>query len=490
MTLPRRTAAADGRPEQISDSTAVPICVDLDGTLVRTDTLVELVIKLLCSAPWSLLSLIAVLLQGKAQFKNAIGRKVALREDSLPYNEDLLQFLRSEVAGGRRVLLVTGADSSVAIAVSKHLGVFDTVVSSDGQRNVVGHEKLAAIRRALNNQPFWYAGDSKRDLEVWRESAGAILVGTSSAVDRAVRKAGIPIRKVFPSAKFSLSTVFRAMRIHQWVKNALVLIPIVTSHRLLDVPILVKGGLAFLAFSLCASALYLVNDVLDLQNDRNNPVKRHRPVASGRISILQSLALAAILLASSLLITPGGEARLILAGYGVAVVAYSTYFKRLLMLDVIVLSSFYTLRLLYGGAATGIPISIWTLAFSMFAFLSLALVKRISELRLQTAEPEFKRTGRAYQPGDVSQLSALCSASSYVSALVLILYVNSPEVARLYSRPRLLFLIFPLLVYWLSRTLIIANRGTLNQDPVIFALTDRSSQCIAVAVLAILAISM
>jgi len=268
-----------------------------------------------------------------------------------------------------------------------------------------------------------------------------------------------------------------------------VLMPIVLGHHILDRAAIASGIRAFLAFSLCASAIYLVNDLLDLQTDRRHVRKRHRPLAAGRFSIPAAVLTVVALLVGAAFLNPSRDAAVILALYGISALAYSLYLKRLLIVDVIMLAGFYTLRLLYGGAATGITVSIWTLAFSMFMFLSLALIKRISELRSRTSEEGLTASGRGYHMEDLQPLTSLCAASGCVSALIVILYVRSPEVASLYSRPEMLLGIFPLLAYWQSRLLILANRGSIHEDPILFSLSDRASLAVVAALFLVITVA-
>ncbi len=463
------------------------LCVDLDGTLVQTDTLVESILAYLRIRPWRIVQLIGWLFLGKARFKQELGRAVSLQADSLPYSRQLLEYIGNEAKKGRKILLVTAADSSIAMPVAKHLGFFDQVICSEGGHNISGKNKLDAIRKALPDQEFSYAGNSRQDLAVWKGAASAVIVSAPAAVRKAVERSGIAIERVFPRRGFSLKTLLKAMRVYQWTKNALVLVPIVLGHHLRDWAALTRGVRGFLAFSLCASAIYLVNDLLDLSTDRRHAHKRNRPLAAGLLSIPAAVLTIVVLLVAAGFLNPSPDAALLLGLYVASTLAYSLYLKRLLMIDVIMLASFYTLRLLYGGAATGITVSIWTFAFSMFMFLSLALIKRISELRSRTSEEGLTASGRGYHLTDVDQLTSLCAASGLVSALVVILYVRSPEVVSLYARPQLLLGIFPLLAYWQSRLLILANRGAIHQDPILFSLSDRASLAVVFALLGIIA---
>ena len=495
MTLPHSVSAAV-RPGNLNSHTALaapvdrtgeyPLCVDLDGTLIRTDTIFECFLLVLRTAPLNLFRILFSLFSGKARFKRELARSAGLQVECLPYAEDVLTYLRGEQLSGRRLLLATGADSAIAMPIAVHLGLFSDVICSDGDENVTGKRKLAAIRRVLAGRQFVYAGDSRADLEVWKGAEAAVIVGQSRGVRRAVDRAGVRVEKCFARPRLTFKVAFKAMRVHQWTKNILVLIPIVLAHRIFERDAVINGIRSFLAFSFCASALYLINDILDLPTDRKHPNKRLRPLALGELSISSAIAMSAVLLTCAAFLTPTGGAKLILLAYGALVIAYSVYLKRLLMVDVILLATFYTLRIQYGGAGTGVPVSIWTLAFAVFVFLSLALIKRISELRMHFSEEGLMGSGRAYLTCDISMLSGLCAASGCVGALVTILYINSPEVAVLYPHPIFLLGISPLLIYWQGRMLILANRGWINQDPVLFAISDRASRALVVAICALL----
>ena len=461
------------------------LCVDLDGTLVQTDTLIESVLAYVRLRPWRLLRVIGWLFLGKARFKQELGRAITLQADTLPYARPFLEYIEAESKKGREILLVTAADSSIALPVAAHLGFFTHVICTEGRQNISGKTKLEAIRKKLGNQEFSYAGNSRQDLAVWKGAKSAVIVSAPAGVRKAVERSGVTIEKVFPGRRFSLRTLLKATRAYQWTKNALVLVPIVLGHRLRDPATIVLGIRAFFAFSLCASAIYLINDLLDLTTDRRHVRKRHRPLAAGQLSIPAAVLMVVALFVGAAFLNPSGEAAILLGLYVVSAIAYSLYLKRLLMVDVIMLASFYSLRLLYGGAATGITVSIWTLAFSMFMFLSLALIKRISELRSRTSEEGLTASGRGYHIGDLEQLTALCAASGLVSALIVILYVRSPEVAPLYARPQLLLGIFPLLAYWQSRLLILANRGAIHEDPILFSLSDRASLAVVAGLVAL-----
>jgi 4-hydroxybenzoate polyprenyltransferase len=267
----------------------------------------------------------------------------------------------------------------------------------------------------------------------------------------------------------------RALRLHQWAKNALVLAPPLLAHRL-DAPTLGRAALAFLAFGLVASALYVANDLVDVERDRRHPLKRERPFASRELPAAAGLLLVPPLLGAGALAALALPASfgLLLLGYAATSLAYSIALKRLVALDLVVLAGLYTARLWGGSLATGVPISSWLAAFSMFLFLSLAFLKRAGEIVAMAGESP----GRGYRASDAEQVFALGPASGYVSVLVLALYVSSPDVERLYAAPERLWLLCPLALYWLSRIWILARRGEVHGDPVVHALRDPASYAV------------
>jgi 4-hydroxybenzoate polyprenyltransferase len=461
----------------VSISSQECIVVDLDGTLVLTDTFAATLFEALRKHPSCLPAVIAALLRGLAFCKRLTASLARLDVASLPYNEPLIDYLRQQRAFGRRLILATGADLSIATDVAKHLGIFDEVIGSDRGRNVTGDEKVRAIQERIGDTPFTYAGNSRADLRVWRHSQAAILVGAPRSCERELRDAGIAVQREFGRTQLTWSALVRCLRVHQWSKNILVFVPILLAHRIGNPLVMGQALIAFLTLSLCASALYIVNDLLDLQADRLHPNKRRRPLASGEVTIEAGLGIGALLaiVAAGLAMFLPLQGRFLLAGYAGASLVYSLKLKRMLFLDVVSLALLYAVRVLYGGSATGIRISAWTLVFSLFLFTSLATVKRLAELRRVNAIAAGTQEYRGYKEVDVNQLSSLAAAGGYVAVLVLALYINSPEVELLYRHPQGLWLLCPILIYWISRLTLIANRGHLDDDPVAFALKDRAT---------------
>lgn len=450
------------------------IVVDLDGTLVQTDTFVATLLEAIRKHPLSVFPLLAALFRSRAECKRLAASLAPLDITVLPYNESLIEYLREQRTSGRRIVLATGADISVANKVADYLGVFHEVIASDKGRNMIGSEKLGAIRECIGEATFVYAGNSRSDLKVWRHAHSAILVDAPRSCIRELNRAKIAVQRDIVSPRWNLKTLFRCLRWHQWSKNILVFLPLVASHQILNVKLAWWSALGFLSLSFCASALYVVNDLLDLQADRLHPSKRRRPLASGALPLNAGMILAAVMIfaAASLAWMLPVDARLWLAAYAVASLVYSLKLKRLLFVDVVSLALFYALRVLYGGAVTGIRLSVWTVAFSLFLFTSLATLKRLTELRKANTRLAGTEGYRAYKDADANQLSSLSSAAAYVSVLVLALYINSPEVQLLYRHPQGLWLLCPVLIYWISRLTLIANRGQLDDDPVSFALKD------------------
>ncbi|MGH9666447.1 MAG: UbiA family prenyltransferase [Bryobacteraceae bacterium] len=459
----------------LEDST--PLCVDLDGTLLQSDTLWESVVLLLKRNPLYLFFLPVWSLRGKARLKREVSVRTMLRVDLLPFCQPFVEYLQCQKTGGRRVFLATGADENIARQVADLLNLFDGVVGSDGKRNFTGKRKLDAIREMVGGERFLYAGNSRADFEVWRGSDGAVVVNAPRSCAGRLRSQGVRVIAEFSGARHSWKVWLSALRVHQWSKNALVFVPILLSHRVFDGAMVARSVAAFLAFSLCASALYIVNDLLDLDADRLHPAKRARPFASGLLPLRSGVLAAAVLLglvASAAVFLPIGAA-VILCAYVALTLSYSLYFKRLIMADVVLLAGFYAIRVLFGGAVTGIVVSEWTVAFAMFLFLSLALVKRLVELRLHSPSADQPARGRAYLAVDLPQIGSLASGSACAATFVLALYVNSPDVRALYSHPNFLWTACPLIFYWLSRLLVLANRGAVHDDPVVFMFKDRAS---------------
>lgn len=470
-------------------TTTLPICVDLDGTLLRSDLLLESALALLAQRPWMLFVLPWWLLRGKAHLKRQVASRVSLDPAALPYDPRVLDWLRANPQ--RHRVLCTASDEGLARPVAAHLGCFEEVMASDGHRNLSGAGKARALVERFGERGFDYAGNGAVDLAVWSHARRAVVVNAGDALARSAARR-CEVEQHWPAKGGGLKTWLRALRLHQWLKNLLVFIPLLASHRFFQPEALLASATGFVAFGLCASGVYLLNDLLDLPSDRRHPRKRLRPFASGALPLLHGALLAPLLALAGLGLAWWAEPRfaLVLAAYYAITLGYSLQFKRVVMLDVILLAALYTVRIIGGTVVIGAALSFWLLAFSMFIFLSLALLKRYTELATMLAEGRSDAAGRGYTVDDLPLLQSLGAASGYLAVLVLALYINSPESITLYARAQVLWLLCPLMLYWVSRTWVIAHRGEMHDDPVVFAATDRVSQvvgllCGAIALAAI-----
>ncbi|MFZ3036510.1 MAG: UbiA family prenyltransferase [Rugosibacter sp.] len=467
---------------QTPSKTNTPLVVDLDGTLTLTDTLVESLIHLIKQSPLNLLRAPLWLLKGRAGFKAIIAEKTCLAAGSLPYREPLVAYLRAEKAQGRRIILATAAHATIADAVARQLGLFDQVLATTPGHNLKGRAKLKAIQENAGSS-FVYAGDTQADLPIWQAAKAAILVGVPPALAATVREK-TPIEREFPNEKATLTDWLRALRVHQWIKNLLLFVPLLTAFSFMEINKLFSMGLAFLAFSLAASATYIVNDLWDLDSDRLHPRKRLRPFASARLSVLHGLAVAGASLASAFLLAYCVSISfcLMLLAYLALTSAYSWTLKKYVLIDAIMLSLLYTLRILAGAVAIGVATSSWLLAFSVFIFLSLALVKRCAELVSLEKSGLDKAHGRDYRVTDLTVLWPLGVGTALSAVVVFGLFISSPETQTRYATPQLLWLVAIGLVYWLGRLWIKTSRGEMHDDPVVYAIKDDGSR-ITVAIM-------
>lgn len=467
---------------QTLSKTNTPLVVDLDGTLTLTDTLVESLIHVIKQSPLNLLRVPLWLLKGRAGFKAIIAEKTWLATESLPYREPLVAYLREEKAQGRRIILATAAHATIADAVARQLGLFDQVLATTPGHNLKGRAKLKAIQENVGSS-FVYAGDTQADLPIWQVAKAAILVGAPPALAATVREK-TPIEREFPNEKATLTDWLRALRVHQWIKNLLLFVPLLTAFSFMEINKLFSMGLAFLAFSLAASATYIVNDLWDLDSDRLHPRKRLRPFASARLSILHGLAVAGVSLASAFLLAYCVSISfcLMLLAYLALTSAYSWTLKKYVLIDAIMLSLLYTLRILAGAVAIEVATSSWLLAFSVFIFLSLALVKRCAELVSLEKSGLDKAHGRDYRVTDLTVLWPLGVGTALSAAVVFGLFISSPETQTRYATPQLLWLVAIGLVYWLGRLWIKTSRGEMHDDPVVYAIKDDVSR-ITVAIM-------
>ena len=461
-------------------SSLPPLYVDLDGTLIRSDLLVESALELLKHNILYLFLLPLWLLAGKASLKQQIARRITLRAELLPYNASLLAYLQQHKARGRKLVLISASDQTLVDCVAKHLGLFEHAIGSNGQVNCSGRHKLARIQQ--EDSVFVYAGDDKVDLPIWEQASAAITVNLPATLQqRVLAHTALEQQCDYPTG--SLRAYVRALRLHQWLKNTLVFLPLALAHQLDNPQLIVNALLAFLCFGLCASSVYVLNDLLDLPSDRQHRSKCQRPFAAGDIPLASGLVLSPVLLISAFGVASALPRAfiVILALYYLCTGLYSFVLKKIMLVDVILLAALYTLRIISGAAAISVVPSFWLLAFSMFLFFSLAVVKRYTELDYLRSAGVHQSEGRGYFAQDLSMMAMFGSASAFLSVMVFALYINNDETREQYLTPEILWLICPLLLYMVTRIWLLAARGQIEEDPIVFALKDRVSQIVTLA---------
>ena len=468
----------------------VVLCVDLDGTLVKSDTLLDTVLVVARQKPLELVHIPGWIAQGRAAFKKHLTKLVTLDVEHLPYNKPLLEYLRQQYGEGREIYLATAADRELAERIAAYLGIFAGVLASDGALNLAGGNKLAAFR-AKFGENFCYVGNAKPDVELLAACVSPMVANPDGALRAGMKRRGTVAAMQFEDRVPAVRSWLKAIRLHQWAKNTLIFVPLLLAHQW---HLRTFGGAvaAFFSFGMCASATYIVNDLLDLEADRRHPSKRRRPFAAGNLSAIAGVEMVCLLMLGAVALAlllpvifnalPGSSVLAHrfaflewLAFYTAVTLSYSLYLKRKLLLDVFVLSGLYTVRIMAGSAATGIPMSPWLAGFGVFFFLSLAFVKRFSELEGLRERGVSVSNGRGYFVSDLEQLRALGTGAMYAAVVVLSIYINNPETNILYRHPVRLWMVVPVLLLWLSQVWMLASRGEMHDDPVVFAITDKRS---------------
>jgi 4-hydroxybenzoate polyprenyltransferase/phosphoserine phosphatase len=488
------------------DSSAHPatlpaLCVDLDGTLVKSDTLVDSVLILVRQNPRALLSIPGWLAQGKAAFKRHVTSAVSIDVAHLPFNTPLLEYLQLQHAAGRPLYLATAADRTLADRIADSLGIFAGVLASDGAHNLAGGNKLAAFQRQFGDN-FTYIGNARPDVPILTLCQTPMVANPDSALMSGLRAAHVVPMHIFRDQQPAPMAWLKAVRLHQWAKNALIFLPLLLAHAwhgASAVASVIGAVVAFFAFGLCASATYIVNDLLDIEADRRHHSKRRRPFAAGNLSAISGVGVVVLFLAVSAILALLLPRLVALAGpsavpphafftwlciYAVTTTAYSFALKRIVLVDVLVLSGLYTVRIYAGAAAAGVPVSLWLGGFSIFFFLSLAFIKRFAELESLHKRGLVPTNGRGYLLDDIEQLRAFGTAAGYASVIVLLLYIKELDT-HLYLHPSRLWLLLPVLLLWISQLWLLASRGELNEDPVVYAITDKRSLALGLLVAAV-----
>lgn len=464
--------------------------VDLDGTLVRTDVFVESILKLIKKNPLNILKIIYWGMKGRSVLKARVARESKLDPRFLPYEEEMVDYLKLQRAQGRHLILATASHWTYAKRVAAHLGLFDRVIASSSKKNLKGRHKLAKIKESLDGEDFAYAGDSPADRPIWKEAASAIFVNAPGS-DVKASLAANKCEKVITSRQSILRPFVKEMRLHQYAKNVLIFVPLLTAHSYLNVINMTSALLAFICFSLCASGVYFLNDLLDLDTDRQHLRKRFRPLASGDLpistGILGAIGLPLIAFALATVTLPLAFLG-VLATYYLITNLYSFFLKRVSTADVMTLAILYTMRVVAGGAATGIILSSWLIAFSVFIFVSLAYLKRYIEVAALGQDNKVAK-GRGYAVNDSETMFSLGISNATAAVLVLAMYINSEEVKQLYANPQILWLLCFLLLYWTNRIWVGARRGKIAEDPVVFAIKDNVSRLVGVCFLIVVLVA-
>jgi len=471
----------------VQSPTQVPLAVDLDGTLIRTDMMWESLVRLLRKNPLAAILSFFVLFRGRAAFKQHLAARVKVDPANLPYHAELIAWLKTQKASGRKLVLATASDIGMAKPIADHVGLFDDVMASDGKTNLRNAAKRDALTKRFGERRYDYAGNSTDDLGVWPGTREAVVVNAPESLAR--RAADVTkVGQTFLNEPSHIKSFIKALRPHQWIKNLILFVPVLTAHRLEDKTTLLQAGLAFVAFCLAASAVYLLNDLLDLDADRHHATKRNRPFASGDLPLQFGLvgAPALLFVALGVSLCLSFKFALVTALYFVISTSYSWKLKQIALLDVLFLAGLYTLRLVAGHVATGIPWSEWLLTFSMFIFLSLALMKRFQEIETVREQNGHELKGRGYTAHDRKSVVTLGIISGVAAVIVLGLYVNSEQVVKLYAQPKLLLLACPLLLAWICRVWFLTYRGDMHDDPTAFAFKDWGSYVIGALTLAVM----
>lgn len=427
---------------------------------------------------------------GKAHLKEEIARRVSIEPSLLPYNHEVLSFVRRAHTSGRKIVLATASHMEMVQPIAQYLGMFADVIATNGRRNVTGEWKRRVLEERFGDKNFDYVGNSVDDLPVWRGAQAALVVTESKRLQRRI-EAITPIQHVFSRRQGNVFTLLSALRTHQWVKNLLIFVPLIVSHKAAQIPLLASASVAFAAFSLAASGVYIINDLLDLNADRRHPKKRYRPFAAGTLPVSLGVTLIPITTLGALLVALILPRSFIvcLVVYMLLSTLYSFALKKVVVLDVVVLAILYFARVLAGGLAVHVIISPWLAGLSLFLFHSLACVKRHAELGLLSG-CHSGITSRGYLKDDRPWVAQIGATSGCISVLVMALYINSNDVRLLYSHPEFLWAICPLLLYWITRLWMIVHRGGIDDDPILLVVKDGCSYAIGAAILITMIIAM
>jgi len=460
------------------------LVVDLDLSVLKIDLFKEVLAVSLINNPRVFFKTILLAIYDKAKAKVFIAKNTKIVCDTLPYNNLVIDIISNYRAKGFQILLATGAPKEYALQIAKYLGLFDNVIATDENKNNVGDEKLEAIRKTIGDE-FIYLADAKKDLPIWIHCQKAILVGRNKALTNKLKKYGVEIINEINTSKSYLGLIAKQLRIHQWVKNILLFVPAIAGHLLFEEGIFIEVFLAFCTFSLVASGIYIINDIHDIDSDRKHPINKDRPITSGQLPVNLALFISMIMfiIGAVLTLRLGLLFSIVISSYILLNIIYTRYIKQVIILDLILLMIFYTIRLLAGYVSLAVLPSPWLLSFSIFLFFSLGLLKRYIEIILLQQKDVVTISGRGYSAKDSNILMTMGVSSSLVAGLVLLLYTGSENVTVLYNRPITLIAIVPIYMYWITWMWFMAERGKMESDPVIFAIKNKSTYFVLVCLI-------
>ena len=464
------------------------LVIDLDGTLIKSDMLHETFWSALSKNWKTPFKAVGALLSGKEKLKSFLSFSSEVDFETLPYNNTVIEYIKNHRNTGGHTTLVTASNQAIAIKIAEHLELFDEVHGSSESVNLKGQSKAEFLKDRFGVKNYDYIGDSSADIPIWKGAEKAITVNANSSLKKACMKIN-PNCEHLKTNSFtrSLLSYGKAIRPHHWLKNVLVFLPMLAAHQITNEH-LANSILAFFAFSLIASSVYITNDLLDLKADRVHPRKKNRPFASGAIPISDGIVIAPLLFFLGISLSFFAETSfwIVLLAYYALTSAYSLFIKRKTIIDIFTLAGLYTIRIIGGGVATEIEVSFWLLAFSIFIFLSLAAVKRQAELVDLNKREQLQIVGRGYHVDDLPIVSMIAASTGFMSVLVIALYINSPEVLALYPTPSMLWGVCCISLYWLMRMIFITHRGQMHDDPIIYAIRDRVSQLSLISIIVLI----
>lgn len=462
----------------------LPLCVDLDGTLIKADMMFDSVALLIKKNPFYLFIIPFWLSRGKLFLKEQLIKNVHQDIDNVPINQDVVDYLIDEKKNGRNIILVTATMQNYADEFKEKFDFFDEAVGSKGGINLVGIQKAEYLKNRFGDRGFDYIGDSSKDLYVWKFAANALIVGNNQEIIDKAKQISNVIKIWEDDNESKISIIYRQLRVYQWVKNLLIFLPALLAHNL-ELSTYFNLILSFFSFSFVASSIYIFNDLMDLNSDRNHEIKKNRPIAAGKFKISDAFIYSFFLMIVGILISAfvNSSFMIVLIIYIISTFAYSIYLKKIYIIDIITLAVLYTLRLIAGSATSGEIISEWFAAYSLFFFFSMGALKRFTELKNSKKE---KLSGRGYLSDDIDLIKSMGISSSLISVLVMVLYINSSTISQLYPNPKFLYLIIPILLHWVLRVWILADRSLMNEDPIVFGIKDKSSYISAILIFVIL----